>query len=409
MSPRPAPSAAPNYNLEMFFRFALAIGLTLVGLELAYLFYSPLPYDPMGYVVGRDFVNTWVGGRLALTGDPGTHFGFFAYNGLLKEIFGPDYPPHIWSYPPHLLLFTWPLGLLPYIAAYVVYVTVGLLVYLAVVSDGDRRADHLLLLALAPATIINIWCGQVGFFVAALLVGGLIQLDRRPILAGALFGLLSIKPHLGLLLPLMLVLTRRWRVIAAAATTIAVQYATTTLVFGTKVWTAYLNDAMPVQSRVLLADIDHWMMHVPTAFINARIAGFSVATAIVAQALLASIATAGVAWTFWRRRDPVLSNTLFLTATFAVTPYVFNYDMTTLGFVIVKLVDRTDNEPWDYRLMLAVWATPVLTVALSMNSIPVSCVPIAALGGRLLWRLWKAEREAPQSLENLSVRSQANG
>jgi hypothetical protein len=142
---------------------------------------------------------------------------------------------------------------------------------------------------------------------------------------------------------------------------------------------------------------------------NARIAGFSIATAIVAQTLLAAAATAGVAWTFWRRRDPVLSNALFLTAAFAVTPYVFNYDMTVFGWVILKLMDRADNEPWDYRLMLAVWATPILTVPLGIDGIPASCLPVAALGGRLLWRLWMAEQEAPQSLENLCVRSQADG
>ena len=409
MSTHHAPSAAPNYNPEMFFRLALAFGVTLAGLELAYLLTAPLPYDRLGYVVGHDFVNTWTGGRLALSGNPGAHFGFLAYNGLLRDTFGPDYPMHIWSYPPHILLFIWPLGHLPYIAAYVAYMAMGLLTYLAVVSDGDRRADHLLLLALAPATIINIWCGQVGFFVAALLVGGLIQLDRRPILAGVLFGLLSIKPHLGLLLPLMLVLTRHWRAIAAAVATIVMLLAATTLVFGPKVWIAYVNEAMPVQSYVLLANVEPWMAHVPTAFMNARIAGLSVTTAVAAQVLLSATATAGVAWTFWRRRDPVLSNALFLTATLAVTPYAFNYDMTIFGWVIVKLMDRTDNEPWDYRLMLIVWAIPALTVALGMSGIPASCLPIAALGGRLLWRLWKAEQEASQSLENLCVPSQANG
>jgi hypothetical protein len=83
--------------------------------------------------------------------------------------------------------------------------------------------------------------------------------------------------------------------------------------------------------------------------------------------------------------------------------------MTILSFVIVKLMDRTDNELWDYRLMLAVWATPALTVSFGIYGIPVSCLPIAALGGRLWWRLWMAEREVPQSLENLYVPSGADG
>jgi hypothetical protein len=95
---------------EAFFNLALAIGITVAGLEVGYLFYSRFPYDPVGYLVGRDFVNTWVGGELALSGHPQSHFGVEAYNALLAEKFGPDYPLHIWSYPPHLLLFNMAAG-----------------------------------------------------------------------------------------------------------------------------------------------------------------------------------------------------------------------------------------------------------------------------------------------------------
>jgi len=140
-----------------------------------------------------------------------------AYNNLLTEMFGAGYPMHIWSYPPHFLLFTWPLAPLPHFAAYLLYAAIGLLLYLVVVSDGRHRADILLLIALALAAIVNIWCAQTGFWIAALLIGGLVQLDRRRILAGILFGILTIKPRLGLLLllPLMLALTGRWRTMAA--------------------------------------------------------------------------------------------------------------------------------------------------------------------------------------------------
>jgi hypothetical protein len=255
---------APRSNgAEVFFKVAFAMGVLVAGLEVGYLIYSPLPYDPVGYLIGRDFVNTWLGGQLALTGDPGAYFGPDAYNALLAERFGPSYPRHIWSYPPPFLLFTWPFGLIPYIPAYVLYTLIGLITYLAVACEGRRpSAQELLLLILAPAVIVNIWCGQTGFFVAALLIGGLISLDRRPILAGVLFGLLSIKPQLGLLLPLMLALTGRWRVIGAAAATIAVLVAVATVAFGPNVWTAYVNDAMPTQGAVVAKNFEHFMAHV---------------------------------------------------------------------------------------------------------------------------------------------------
>lgn len=400
MTTRTFPLAA---GPDTFFKLAFAIGVMVVGLEIGYLLYSPFPYDPVGYLVGRDFVNTWVGGELALTRNPQTHFSVDAYNALLAEKFGGRYPLHIWSYPPHLLLLTWPLALMPYMMAYVLYCLVGLIVYLAVVTDGQRRADHLLLLTLAPAVTVNIWCGQNGFVTTALLVGGLIVLDRRPILAGALFGVLSIKPQLGVLLPLMLALTGRWRTIVAAMITIVMLMALTNLAFGPDVWTAYMNDAMPVQTKVFLRDYENFMVHMPTAFMNARVAGLSLSFAAGLQALLSLCSAIAVAWTFWRRRDIDLSNALLVTATFLVTPYAFNYDMVVFGWVIIKLMDRSDNNAWDYGLMLAVWATPLLTVPLGIAGLPPSFLPMLGLGARLLWRMGSSQDTARPQLPAIAT------
>ena len=387
--------ATRETGADTFFKLAIAAGVIVAGLEIGYLLYSPLPFDPVGYLVGRDFVNTWLGGQLALTGDPAPYFGLDAYNGLLAEKFGPNYPRHIWSYPPQLLLFTWPWALLPYMTAYVLYSMLGLILYVLVVADGERRADQLALLVLSPAVIVNIWCGQNGFWVAVLLIGGLIQLDRRPVLAGILFGILSIKPQLGLLLPVMLALTGRWRTIAAAAATAVVLVAAASAVFGVKIWSAYFFDAMPVQTQVVTEGFAHYMVHMPTAYMNAKVAGLSASVALGLQALISAPTIIAVVWTFWRRRDVDLSNALFVTATFVVTPYAFNYDMVAFGWVMLKLMDRTDNDTTDYGLMLAVWALPFLTVPIGMAGLPLSFLPLFALGGKLVWRIWKSEQAAP--------------
>src|SRR3984893_6229614 len=127
--------AAPAAAADTFFKLAMAIGVVVAGLEVGYLLFSPLPYDPVGYFVGRDFVNTWLGGQLALTGDPAPYFGPDAYNALLREKFGQGYPLHIWSYPPHFLLFTWVWALMPYMLAYALSSLFGLALYLPVVTD----------------------------------------------------------------------------------------------------------------------------------------------------------------------------------------------------------------------------------------------------------------------------------
>ena len=77
-------------------------------------------------------------------------------------------------------------------------------------SDKPRPTTWLwLLLALAfPAVLINIGHGQNGFLTAALLGGALVVLDRRPLVAGILFGLLVYKPQYGLMIPLVLAVER---------------------------------------------------------------------------------------------------------------------------------------------------------------------------------------------------------
>jgi len=380
---------------DTFFKLALACGVLVAGVEIGWLITAQYPYDAFGYMIGRDFVATWVGAKAALTGDPGQYFAVDAYMALLRSYFGENYPAHIWSYPPHLLLFTWPLAFLPYMAAYVLYCALGLVLYVAVTTDGERRWDHIALLALAPAVTLNIWTGQNGFLTTALLIGGLIQLDRRPVLAGILFGLLSIKPQLGFLLPVMLVLTGRWRVIAAAAATIVVLAVLTCAAFGGKVWSDYLHLAMPTQSRAITEGSGFFVANIPTAFMNLRLIGLPAPVTYAVQAAISLATLAATVWVFWRPRDPVLSTAFFVSAVFLFTPYAFNYDMVAFGWVTIRLMDRGDNDGWDYALLLAVWAVPFVTVLMGIAALAGSFLPILALAARLFWRIRRADEAAP--------------
>lgn len=67
----------------------------------------------------------------------------------------------------------------------------------------------------APARLVNILNGQNGFLSAALLLGGTWWIDRRPVAAGILFGLLTFKPQFGTLLPFVPIALAAWRVIAS--------------------------------------------------------------------------------------------------------------------------------------------------------------------------------------------------
>jgi alpha-1,2-mannosyltransferase len=340
----------------VYARFTFAFGVIFLCVAAVYFFsaqsfsFTRPSIDYAGFAVGRDFINNWMGGRSAFSGGPAPWFDFATYNAALQAITGhPDLPPYHWSYPPHLILFIWPLGLLPYLPAYVLWCVAGLALYLFAARAGGVAPRHMLFLAVAPGVLVNVLGGQNGFLTAALLIGGLANLDRRPIFSGVLFGILTIKPQFGLLLPVLLLVTGRWRVIAAAIVTAAVLAAVTAIWFGPDVWLDYVRKVMPYQQQ---------------AIIDAGKFGW--------VAVLA----------------------LFVTATFLFTPYIFNYDMVVLGFVAARLRERTDNTLADHVLVLAVWILPLAMLPLGLAGIPIASLVLPALAGRLIWRLRRGEMPA---------------
>src|SRR5258708_19295063 len=91
-----------------------------------------------------------------------------------------------------------------------------------------------------PATFSNLGHGQNAFLTTALCGGGGLLLAPRPFLAGACFGALIFKPHLGVLIPVALLAGRQWKAIAGAVASAAALVALSLLAFGWKTWAGFL-------------------------------------------------------------------------------------------------------------------------------------------------------------------------
>ncbi len=364
-------------------------------IEVAYFAFSATPsfWKPSldafgGTAIGRDFLNTWVGGRSAFGDGPAAWFDFRVYNQFLLRFIGvSEMHRYVWSYPPHVLLLIWPFGLLPYFPAFVLWTVLGCAAFLYAAHAAGVERHNLWFIAVAPAVAINVFIGQNGCFLAALLICGLANLDRRPVLSGVLFGILTIKPQLGLLLPLVLALTGRWRTIAAAAATTIALVGATTWLYGLETWTGYFTQVVPQQRFLQEYGEGLLFLQVPSAFWAGRLVGLPLGAAWVLQAIVSAAAVAAVAWTFWRRRDPVLSNALLIVAIFLATPYALNYDLVVLGWVLALLRQRSDNELIDHYLIIAIWTLPATMMLAGLVHIPLAMPLLAAFAGRLLWRL----------------------
>ena len=116
---------------------------------------------------------------------------------------------------------------LPYFASLIVWLAATGFAYWRVLRAwAGPRFDAARLLAF-PAFLVNVGHGQNGFLSAALIGAGALVLDRRPIVAGLLFGALVFKPQLALMIPIALIASRRWTTFAVAAVTAAALCAAT--------------------------------------------------------------------------------------------------------------------------------------------------------------------------------------
>lgn len=331
--------------------------------------------DPTGHAVGRDFINLWTAARLVLEGDAQSVFDVDRFHAVQESILGRQFPLHLWSYPPHFLFFVAPLGLVNYLGAFALWSCVTAALY-ALLAGGPRRAP-MALLAIAPATLVNLACGQTGALAAALLFGGLRLMAQRPIAAGILFGLLTVKPQFGLLLPLVLLVERRWTVIAAATVTALGLMGLSALVFGTDLWDAYLRRNFAVTRGYLESGTGLFMVMAPSPFMAMRLYGAGLEIAYLVQAACAMFVAAGLilAWRTPAWRTPITGEVKMFEAKVALTglaallatPYAHNYDMTLVSLAVLAgyQLDAKANTSLGVRaLLISVWLLPVAIMPL---------------------------------------------
>ena len=348
-----------------------------------------IPRDGTSFVVGRDFLNFWMYGRTALTPDPSRFYDALAYNRELATLLGASYPGQNWSYPPSVMLPALPFGQLTYVQALVSWTLLGAALFFVVARRHLNDPRLLLALLLSPAVVLCVISGQSSLITAAILIGIFACLDRRPIVAGVLIGLLTLKPQLGLLFPVMLMASGRWRVfIAATVASIAIA-AVTAALFGPQVWTDFVLKGLPTNNIVLADPQGIATPFYPTVFMNMRGVGASYALAMAVQLCFSALAVAAVIWAFRFRRDadPRLLMALFLACSISVVPYLLSYDTLALTFAALMLLEAGKFDAVGRRLVQLVFWLPVLQLVLGTWHVPGPALIAPAFAVYLVLRL----------------------
>ena len=241
--------------------------------------------------------------------------------------------------------------------------------YILVLRSIVRGSTAMWCLAAFSGLWITLIQGQNAFLTAAIAGAALLCVERRPLLSGLFIGLLAIKPHLALLFPVALIAIGAWRTFITAAVTAITFTALGTGILGTAVLTRFLANLG--YARLLLENGSFLWPKTPSMFAFARQLGIPVREAYVVHCIVAAGAVI-VVLRVWRRcQDWNLRGAALMTATFLVSPYVFDSDLAWLAFPIAWLAMNGLRNGWlrgEREVLVAAWSLPMLIAPIAVAS-----------------------------------------
>ncbi|WP_379921393.1 glycosyltransferase family 87 protein [Erythrobacter sp. R86502] len=352
--------------------------------------------DRNGFLIGTDFISFWTSGRMLMRG--AEVYDTLAHVAAQREFYTIPGEYTAFFYPPSFLPFVWPLGLMPYFPALAAWLLVTGAAWLIAMrgwfSALDLKGPAPVLIAAFPPVIVTLTHGQTSFLVAALLAGGLLLFGRRPWLAGVLIGLATIKPQLGLLVPVALLASGQWRSIVGAGVAAIGLAAFTAFAFGPQVWGDWFTITQTAGSAADSGSIGFAKMVSP--FAGLRLVGVPSGLAIALQACVTLGVAAMVAWACWRRRFTPGMGALVLAGAPLATPFVLDYDLVLSAVPLAYLFARARADAFENgeRITIAVvFASVAFARPLAINAgVPIMPLLLAALFV-LVWR--RVRREAP--------------
>lgn len=343
-----------------------------------------------------DFLVFHAAARAYFEGKTALVYHIDAFTQFHNSLYGDRFPEAVsfrpFLYPPTWLLLLLPLGLIGAAKAYGILMTTTV----ASATALDGRYDHWGWLAVvtSPAAVWTVLAGQNTFLSMALFYGGLRLLERSPIAAGVLLGLLSYKPQIWVLVPLALLAARQWRALAWMMGTVAGLALVSLAVFGLDLWLAFLDATREASSpRVAGEMFDIVFMHMTTLFAAVRMLGLPLSLAATIQLASAALTSAAVWLAFRRHSSSAARTAVLITATFLVSPYILNYDLLLLMPAVVALFRHGATDgfyPLERLTHLALWVMPTFGMLLNRFDLPIMPL-IILLFGVIAWAHLRAE------------------
>ncbi len=380
---------------------ALGLGLAWAG-ELAIMLSThDWILDARGRPIVTDFLEVWVAGKTTLAGKAAAAYDPKLHHAAEAVAAGHDFHGQLWwHYPPHVLFLAAALALMPYTAAFLVWVVSTAVAYAAALWAIVKTRWAPVVAFGAPAMFGNAICGQNGCLSAAIIAGIVLNLDTKPILGGVFLGLLSYKPQLGILFPIILAATGRWRAFLSAAGVVLLSLTVSAAVFGEDALRAFLHYLPRAGETMLVDNVQSWRkLQSPYALARFLGAGNTAAWALQSVVILLCVVT--LVW-LWRRDGSYMLKAAALSAApLLATPYLYMYDFPILTIPLAFLYRE---RRFDHMELAGVGLANaiVLGYAFGICYAPVGPIAVLLVGAIVARRIWRESASAVAVLPALA-------
>lgn len=393
MPARARPVPPPHWlNRDSLRIYPWPLLLTWIGIAIWWFSRFSDGRGPGGEPLGADFIAFWAAGQLALAGDASAAWDSARLFAAQQLAIADSSGNYAWFYPPTALLLVTPLALLPYAAAWLLFMAGSFVLWLRTLwQELPERGGWPLLLAF-PAVLANLQYGQNGLLTCAIACLALTRLEQRPLLAGTLLSLLTLKPQLLMPLTLLLFASRAWPALLGLAGGSLALALTSLLLWGSEPWLAWPH-ALDLASRLTREGALPWLQ-MPSLFAGLRLWRLPVELALTLHALLA-LGALLLAGHIWRQtRDHAVRGSAAVIATLLCSPYLFDYDLAWLALPLIWLTRLGLRHGWqrgEREVLALTWLQPFFGPLL-MQGLHLPSAPPLLLA--LLLMTWRHARLA---------------
>lgn len=287
-----------------------------------------------------DFGLFYAAGKMTLAGNVAQIFDVQAHHAMTELVLNLTLPYFLpWLYPPFFLFVIVPLTLLPFDVALIVWLALTLA--FMIVAARRMLPSHkklAFLLVGFPGVFLNLRWGQNGFLSTALLGLSIAFMETSPVLSGVMVGLLAYKPQLAILPFFVLIITKNWKAILSAFSTVISASILSLLIFGKEVWIGFFQSLFHTSSYLMETSKEVTSSIQPTLLTTLIDLGIDSRISLAVQMIVALCAVAVVSWAFLRSKRLTLKGIMLVLGMPLIIPYFMQYDLVILGLALVLLI-----------------------------------------------------------------------